>query len=88
VPLGAEGESVKSRTVYHLLNGEGNPVMAEIQKWTMRVYLTDAFPKEYHNRIFMENLHERAVLTDIPEGLLKILSDEEVRICTRLLRGV
>lgn len=32
-----------------------------------RVYLADAFPKEYHDRIFMANLHEHAVLTDILE---------------------
>ncbi len=32
-----------------------------------RVYLADVFPKEYHNRIFMANLHEHAVLTDILE---------------------
>ncbi len=35
-----------------------------------RVYLADAFPKEYHNRLFMCNIHEHAVLTDIlvPKG--------------------
>ena len=32
-----------------------------------RVYLADAFPKEYRDRIFMANLHEHAVLTDIME---------------------
>ena len=32
-----------------------------------RVYLADAFPKEYHNRLFMCNIHEHAVLTDILE---------------------
>lgn len=30
-----------------------------------RVYLSDAFPSKYHNRIFMANIHEHAVLTDI-----------------------
>lgn len=30
-----------------------------------RVYLSDAFPEKYHNRIFMANIHEHAVLTDI-----------------------
>ena len=35
-----------------------------------RIYLADAFPKEYHNRIFMCNIHEHAVLTDklVPDG--------------------
>lgn len=35
-----------------------------------RVYLSDAFPKQYHGRIFMANIHEHAVLTDIvtPSG--------------------
>jgi len=35
-----------------------------------RIYLADAFPKEYHGRMFMANIHEHAVLTDIlkPEG--------------------
>jgi putative membrane-bound dehydrogenase-like protein len=35
-----------------------------------RVYMSDAFPKKYHNRIFMANIHEHAVLTDIlePQG--------------------
>lgn len=32
-----------------------------------RVYLADAFPKEYRNRLFMCNIHEHAVLTDILE---------------------
>ena len=32
-----------------------------------RVYLSDAFPKKYKNRIFMANIHEHAVLTDILE---------------------
>ncbi len=32
-----------------------------------RVYLSDAFPQEYHGRIFMANIHEHAVLTDILE---------------------
>ena|GEM_PF-108779 len=31
------------------------------------IYLADEFPKEYHNRIFMANIHEHAVLTDILE---------------------
>jgi len=35
-----------------------------------RIYLADAFPAEYRNRLFMCNLHEHAVLTDvlIPNG--------------------
>ncbi|MEQ9406734.1 MAG: PmoA family protein [Fuerstiella sp.] len=35
-----------------------------------RVYLSDAFPEKYHGRIFMANIHEHAVLTDIltPRG--------------------
>lgn len=32
-----------------------------------RIYLSDAFPDQYHGRIFMANIHEHAVLTDIPE---------------------
>ncbi|MGB0598239.1 MAG: PVC-type heme-binding CxxCH protein [Rubripirellula sp.] len=32
-----------------------------------RVYLADAFPPEYRNRLFMCNIHEHAVLTDILE---------------------
>jgi len=32
-----------------------------------RVYLSDAFPDEYDGRIFMANIHEHAVLTDILE---------------------
>ncbi len=32
-----------------------------------RVYLSDAFPDMYKNRIFMANIHEHAVLTDILE---------------------
>jgi putative membrane-bound dehydrogenase-like protein len=32
-----------------------------------RVYQSDAFPDEYKNRIFMANIHEHAVLTDILE---------------------
>lgn len=32
-----------------------------------RIYLSDAFPKEYHGRLFMGNIHEHAVLTDILE---------------------
>lgn len=32
-----------------------------------RVYLSDAFPERYKGRIFMANIHEHAVLTDIPE---------------------
>jgi putative membrane-bound dehydrogenase-like protein len=30
-----------------------------------RVYLSDAFPKDQHGRLFMANIHEHAVLTDI-----------------------
>jgi len=35
-----------------------------------RIYLADAFPPEYRNRLFMCNIHEHAVLTDvlIPSG--------------------
>ena len=35
-----------------------------------RFYLADAFPAQYRNRLFMCNIHEHAVLTDImvPEG--------------------
>ncbi len=35
-----------------------------------RVYLSDAFPERYRGRIFMANIHEHAVLTDIlqPQG--------------------
>ncbi len=35
-----------------------------------RVYLSDAFPPQYHGRIFMANIHEHAVLTDVlvPSG--------------------
>jgi putative membrane-bound dehydrogenase-like protein len=32
-----------------------------------RVYLSDAFPDKYKRRIFMANIHEHAVLTDILE---------------------
>ena len=32
-----------------------------------RIYLADEFPREYRDRIFMANLHEHAVLTDILE---------------------
>jgi len=32
-----------------------------------RFYLADTFPKEYRNRLFMCNIHEHAVLTDIME---------------------
>ena len=32
-----------------------------------RIYLADAFPPEYRNRLFMCNIHEHAVLTDILE---------------------
>jgi putative membrane-bound dehydrogenase-like protein len=32
-----------------------------------RFYLADAFPKQYRNRLFMCNIHEHAVLTDIME---------------------
>ncbi|CAN5373343.1 hypothetical protein BH23BAC1_BH23BAC1_12420 [soil metagenome] len=35
-----------------------------------RVYLSDAFPKSQHGRIFMANIHEHAVLSDVltPKG--------------------
>ncbi len=35
-----------------------------------RIYLSDAFPKKHHGRLFMCNLHEHAVLSDIltPKG--------------------
>lgn len=32
-----------------------------------RVYLSDAFPAEHHGRIFMANIHEHAVLSDVLE---------------------
>ncbi len=32
-----------------------------------RFYLADAFPKPYRNRLFMCNIHEHAVLTDVME---------------------
>ena len=32
-----------------------------------RVYLSDAFPADQHGRIFMANIHEHAVLTDVLE---------------------
>jgi putative membrane-bound dehydrogenase-like protein len=32
-----------------------------------RFYLADAFPKKYHDRLFMCNIHEHAVLTDVME---------------------
>ena len=32
-----------------------------------RIYLSDAFPKKYRGRIFMANIHEHAVLTDLLE---------------------
>ena len=32
-----------------------------------RVYMSDAFPDKYKNRLFMANIHEHAVLTDILE---------------------
>jgi len=32
-----------------------------------RVYQSDAFPEHYHGRVFMANIHEHAVLTDIVE---------------------
>jgi putative membrane-bound dehydrogenase-like protein len=32
-----------------------------------RVYQSDAFPQQYHGRVFMANIHEHAVLTDIVE---------------------
>ena len=32
-----------------------------------RIYLADEFPREYRGRIFMANIHERALLTDILE---------------------
>lgn len=33
-----------------------------------RVYQSDAFPKEYHGRVFMANIHEHALLTDIVQA--------------------
>lgn len=35
-----------------------------------RIYLADAFPEKYRNRLFMCNIHEHAVLTDVlvPDG--------------------
>jgi putative membrane-bound dehydrogenase-like protein len=32
-----------------------------------RIYLSDAFPKEYRGQIFMANIHEHAVLADVLE---------------------
>lgn len=32
-----------------------------------RVYLSDAFPKSQHGRVFMSNIHEHAVLSDVLE---------------------
>ena len=32
-----------------------------------RIYLADEFPREYRDRIFMANIHEHAILTDILE---------------------
>lgn len=32
-----------------------------------RVYLSDSFPEKYHGQLFMANIHEHAVLTDILE---------------------
>ncbi len=32
-----------------------------------RVYLSDGLPEKYHGRVFMANIHEHAVLTDILE---------------------
>ncbi len=32
-----------------------------------RIYLADEFPERYHGRIFMANIHEHALLTDILE---------------------
>ncbi|MGB7344827.1 MAG: PVC-type heme-binding CxxCH protein, partial [Pirellulaceae bacterium] len=32
-----------------------------------RFYLADAFPQQYHGRLFMCNIHEHAVLTDVME---------------------
>ena len=32
-----------------------------------RFYLADAFPEKYHDRLFMCNIHEHAVLTDVME---------------------
>lgn len=32
-----------------------------------RFYLADAFPEKYHRRLFMCNIHEHAVLTDVME---------------------
>jgi lysophospholipase L1-like esterase len=34
--IAAKGESVKWSTVYHLLDGAGQPIMTETQEWTMR----------------------------------------------------
>lgn len=32
-----------------------------------RIYLADNFPKEYRNRLFMANIHQHAILTDVLE---------------------
>ena len=33
-----------------------------------RIYLSDAYPSSYHGQLFMANMHEHAVLTDVLEG--------------------
>ena len=35
-----------------------------------RIYQSDAFPKDQHGRLFMANIHEHAVLSDVltPDG--------------------
>ncbi|MBT3481926.1 MAG: c-type cytochrome [Opitutales bacterium] len=65
--------------IYHRQGGSHvNPyVYSDIQTITnhrhrsahggARIYLADALPERYHNRIFMANIHEHALLTDILE---------------------
>lgn len=48
-----------------------------------RIYQSDAFPKEEHGRIFMANIHEHAVLSDILEpkgsGYVGVHGDDFMR---------
>lgn len=65
--------------IYHRQGGQHiNPhVYSDIQTITdhrhrsahggARIYLADEFPEKYHNRIFMANIHEHALLSDILE---------------------
>jgi len=65
--------------IYHRQGGRHiNPhVYSDIQTITdhrhrsahggARIYLAEEFPEKYHNRIFMANIHEHALLSDILE---------------------